>query len=120
MSVCNSQNTRFDLSRALVSGSDTSLPVIKSCQLSAPDETRKEEMKQECVSKWMTSMSESKACVRYFSGVASGTCSSAEIQQACEVVSSQFTVDDAERLCSGLQQAHGKFWPDFWRRQKHY
>jgi len=87
------------------------------CALEAPNAARLEEMRQECVTDWMTKMSQPRACVQHFSGVASGGCSAAELRDACEEVSAKFRVRDAEKLCEGLQQAHQAFWPSFWASQ---
>ena len=90
---------------------------LNNCSLEAPDLLRRNQMKQECVSQWMTNMSNAEPCVRYFSGVASGGCSAASLQDACKKASQLFTIQDAETLCTGIQSAHQDFWPSFWIRQ---
>ena len=86
-----------------------------TCELHAPDAERLAQMRKECVSEWMTKMSQPQACVEHFSGVGSESCSAADLRTACERVSCLFTIRDAEHLCDNLQAAHQTFWPEFWR-----
>ena len=80
------------------------------CYIGVPNKIVQEQMKQTCVNKWMKKMADGNGCISYFSNVASDNCSAAEIKAACELASRHFTVDDATRLCDGLQEAHQEFW----------
>jgi hypothetical protein len=95
------------------------LPVAADmCILSNPDRGRLDEMKRECVTRWMARMGESSACTSYFAGVASSACSAADLRAACAETSARFTIQDAESLCGNLQRAHQAFWGPFWDKQQ--
>lgn len=72
-----------------------------------------------CVMKTMEKMSDKQKCIRYMTGVmnannASKSCSIKDVENICEDHKKNFTLNDAQKLCSLKNQASSEFW-----KQKH-
>ncbi len=66
-----------------------------------------------CVADVVRKVSDPEPCSAYMSYYAPPGTSVQELLDACVVLRSQFTVVDAEILCTGLQRVKDDFWPAF-------
>ena len=70
-------------------------------------------MIEECAAEYMTKMNTKRECVRHLAFLAKPPTSVAQISQVCDAMNTQFTVEDARDLCTGLNAVHAQFWSRF-------
>ena len=76
---------------------------------------------QKCMKRIIGSMQDKTKCVAYFSAIAyqnpdMQACSIEDLESICEQYTPDFTVQDAERLCSTINDAQTAFWRDMYTK----
>ena len=76
---------------------------------------------QKCMKRIIGSMQDKTKCVAYFSAIAyqnpdMQACSIEDLESICEQYTPDFTVQDAERLCSTINDAQTAFWRNMYTK----
>lgn len=79
---------------------------------------------QKCMKRVIESMQDKTKCVGYLAAIAHQNpgmqpCSIEDIESICEQYTSEFSVQDAERLCANINEAQTKFWRGMYTRSSH-
>lgn len=70
---------------------------------------------EKCVTDWMKRMTNTEECVEYMAGIGQhnsnmGECSVDDLIDICTSKRDNFTIDDANMLCTELNKGHARFW----------